>query len=134
MERVKKLILVDDDEVFVYLTKKALKQVDFIDLYSEFGNGLDALTYLRQHQGQLNKLPDILFLDLSMPIMDGWQFLNEYSKIGPFMGKKIHIYICSSSISPEDIAHAKTLNEVSDFIIKPIYKDKLIELMRHFDA
>lgn len=131
MKRVKQLTLVDDDEVFVYLTKKTIKKTNRVDFVSVFNNGLDALNFLKEKREYVEELPDILFLDLSMPIMDGWQFLNEFIKINPKMGKEISIYICSSSISPEDLASAKAIKEVSDFLIKPIYKEKLIDLINN---
>ncbi|HSI74376.1 MAG TPA: response regulator [Lunatimonas sp.] len=131
MERIKQLTLVDDDDVFVYLTTNTIKKTNRVDLIKVFGNGLDAMNFLKENRGDVDALPDILFLDLSMPIMDGWQFLNEFVKINPFIGKKIHIYICSSSISPEDMAMAKTIKEVSDFIIKPIHKEKLLDIINH---
>ena len=79
----------------------------------------------------IESLPDIILLDLSMPIMDGWQFLDEFVKINPKIGKKITVFICSSSISPDDVARAKSINAVSDFIIKPMTKDKLIEIIKN---
>jgi CheY-like chemotaxis protein len=130
MNRIKTLTLVDDDDLFVFLTKKAIAQTNLVDLIMVFGNGLDAITFLKENQDNINNLPEIILLDLSMPIMDGWQFLDEYTKLKPTIGKKITIYICSSSISPDDITRAKTINEVSDYIIKPITKDKLIDLLQ----
>jgi CheY-like chemotaxis protein len=95
-----------------------------------FGNGLEALTFLKENQKQKDILPEIILLDLSMPIMDGWQFLDEYSTFHSKMVKKITIYICSSSISPRDILRAKTINSVSDYIIKPITKVKLKNIIQ----
>jgi len=129
MERVKQLTLVDDDDVFVYLTKKTIRNTNRVDLIKVFSNGLDAIKFLQENWEKPDLLPDILFLDLSMPIMDGWQFLDEFIKINPKIGKEIHLYICSSSISPEDLAQSKTFKEVSDFIVKPLNKEKLIDLI-----
>lgn len=53
-----------------------------------FGNGLDAINFLKQNYGNPELLPEIIFLDLSMPVMDGWQFLEEYIKLNPQIGKK----------------------------------------------
>lgn len=131
MERVRQLALVDDDDVFVYLTKKTIKKINRVDYINVFNNGLDAINYLKENREDADELPDILFLDLSMPIMDGWQFLTEFEKINHKMEKEIHIYICSSSISPDDLAMSKSIKEVSDFIIKPIYKEKLIDLINN---
>lgn len=127
---IKSLTLVDDDEVFVFLTKKIIQQTNLVELIKVFGNGLDALNFIRENMNQPEALPEIILLDLSMPIMNGWQFLDEFTKINPDIGKKITIYVCSSSISPDDIARAKTITEVSDFIIKPITKEKLVDMIK----
>ena len=129
MNRIKTLTLVDDDDVFVFLTTKAIEQTNLVDLIKVFENGLDALNFLKENKNNVDALPEIILLDLSMPIMNGWQFLEEYTKVNPTIGKKITIYICSSSISPDDVKRAKTISEVSDYIIKPITKDKLIDLI-----
>ena len=130
MTTLKTLTLVDDDDIFVFLTTKIIEQTNLVDLIKVFGNGLDAINFLKENKNNVDALPDIILLDLSMPIMNGWQFLEEYNKLNPTIGKKITIYICSSSISPDDITRAKTISEVSDFIIKPITKDKLIDLIK----
>jgi CheY-like chemotaxis protein len=130
MTTLKTLTLVDDDDIFVFLTTKIIEQTNLVDLIKVFGNGLDAINFLKENKNNVDALPDIILLDLSMPIMNGWQFLEEYNKLNPTIGKKITIYICSSSISPDDITRAKTISEVSDYIIKPITKDKLIDLIK----
>lgn len=130
MNPIRTLTLIDDDDIFVFLTKKAIEQTKLVDLIKVFENGLDALNFLKENKHNVNALPEIILLDLSMPIMNGWQFLEEYTKLHPTIGKNITIYICSSSISHDDITRAKAINEVSDYIIKPITKDKLIDLIK----
>ena len=130
MTTLKTLTIVDDDDISVFLTTKIIEQTNLVDLIKGFGNGLDAINFLKENKNNVDALPDIILLDLSMPIMNGWQFLEEYNKLNPTIGKKITIYICSSSISPDDITRAKTISEVSDYIIKPITKDKLIDLIK----
>ena len=130
MTTLKTLTLVDDDDIFVFLTTKIIEQTNLVDLIKGFGNGLDAINFLKENKNNVDALPDIILLDLNMPIMNGWQFLEEYNKLNPTIGKKITIYIYSSSISPDDITRAKTISEVSDYIIKPITKDKLIDLRK----
>lgn len=130
MTTLKNLTIVDDDDIFVFLTTKIIEQTNLVDLIKVFGNGLDAINFLKENKNNVDALPDIILLDLSMPIMNGWQFLEKYNKLNPTIGKKITIYICSSSISPDEITRAKTISEVSDYIIKPITKDKLIDLIK----
>ena len=131
MTTLKQLALVDDDDVFVFLTTRMLEKYKLVDLIKIFENGYDALAFIKENLGNIEALPDIILLDLSMPIMDGWQFLDEFVKINLKIGKKITIYICSSSISPNDIARAKAISAVSDFIIKPMTKEKLIEMIKN---
>lgn len=131
MTALKQLTLVDDDDVFVFLTTRMLEKYKLVDLIKIFDNGYDALVFIKENLGNIEALPDIILLDLSMPIMDGWQFLDEYVKINPKIGKKITIFICSSSISPDDVSRAKAINAVSDFIIKPMTKEKLIEMIKN---
>lgn len=130
MNQTKKLTLIDDDKIFIFLTRKAIEKTNLIDQIKVFDNGLDALNFLKENINQVEILPEIILLDLNMPIMDGWQFLEEYALLHPSIGKKITIYICSSSISLEDINRAKAINEVTDYIIKPISKDRLIEVIK----
>jgi CheY-like chemotaxis protein len=130
MNHLKTLSLIDDDEVFVFLTKKVIEQTNLVDLIKVFENGLEAINFLKENRQNVEILPEVILLDLSMPIMNGWQFLEEYTKLHPTIGKKITIYICSSSISPDDIMRAKTINAVTDYIIKPISKDRLIDLIK----
>lgn len=131
MTPLKQLTLVDDDDVFVFLTTRLLEKHKLVDFIKIFDNGYDALVFIKENLGNIEALPDIILLDLSMPIMDGWQFLDEFVKINPKIGKKITVFICSSSISPDDVARAKSINAVSDFIIKPMTKDKLIEIIKN---
>jgi CheY-like chemotaxis protein len=123
------MTIIDDDEVYVYLIKKIIKQTNLVDLIKIFGNGLDAIDFLKENSDNPDSLPEIILLDLSMPIMDGWQFLEEYMLLYPKLGRKITIYIVTSSISPSDIIKAKSISEVTDYIIKPITKEKLIEII-----
>jgi CheY-like chemotaxis protein len=130
MKTIRNMTLIDDDDIFVFLTKKAIETTNLVELIKVFGNGLDAINFLRENCNDTHNLPEIILLDLSMPIMDGWQFLDEFTKLAPKIDKKIIIYICSSSISPSDVLLAKKSNLVSDYIIKPVTKEKLIELIK----
>ena len=131
MKTINNMTLIDDDEVFVFLTKKAIERTHLVELIRVFSNGLDAIDFLRENSNNVDALPEIILLDLSMPIMDGWQFLDQFSKLAPKIEKKIIIYLCSSSISPNDIQLAKKNSLVTDYVIKPITKEKLIELIKN---
>ncbi len=135
IKKLHTLCLVDDDIIHQFIIKKLANS---IKTYSEelliFGNGEEAIKHLKSASKTTEKLPDILLLDLNMPIMDGWEFLNEYMSIAPSLKKKIRIYILSSSDHPEDIEKAKEYEGISDYLIKPITEIQLSELIeRPFD-
>lgn len=130
------IFLVDDDKLFVFLTKKTIEAtkaegtVEFSTQIKEFGDGQEAIDYLKEISGNRELLPDIILLDLSMPVMDGWEFLEEYILLEPNIGKKIKLFIFTSSISPHDMERAKNISVVSDFIVKPLLKEKYAELLK----
>jgi CheY-like chemotaxis protein len=130
MNKVKTLGIVDDDKIYTFLIKKTIEQTNLVDMVKIFDNGLNALNFLKKNADNPDSLPEIILLDLSMPVLDGWGFLEEYILLRPKLGRKITIYIISSSISPYDITKAKGINSVTDFIIKPISKEKLIEIFK----
>lgn len=115
-----KLTLIEDDEVIVYLTKKIIKESGNSELLNVLSNGKRALEYFEENVKNEELLPDIIFLDISMPVIDGWQFLDEFQVIKNKITKPISIYITTSSISHSDIERAKKCNLIADFIIKPI--------------
>ena len=129
MGQLTNILLVDDDKLFVFLTKKTIEITNLPTRITEFGDGLDAISFLKAHADDKSALPDIIFLDISMPIMDGWEFLEEYEQIEAQFEKKIKLYMFSSSISPHDMERAKQFSAVLDFIIKPLSKEKITELL-----
>jgi CheY-like chemotaxis protein len=130
MKPVKKIMLVEDDEIFVFITKKIIKKAEFDGELKVFGNGQDAIEYLEGIAHQEDLLPEVIFLDLAMPVLDGWGFLDEFLILKPKLVKKITIYIVSSSVSPHDIERSKKISLVSDFIVKPISKERFLEIIR----
>jgi CheY-like chemotaxis protein len=131
MNKVKTLGIVDDDKIYTFLVKKTIEQTNLVNTIKVFENGLDAIHFLETNAANRDTLPELILLDLYMPIMDGWEFLEEYIMLSPKLDRKITIYIISSSISPYDIAKAKSISLVTDFIIKPISKEKLIEIFKN---
>ena len=129
IKNIKTLAIVDDDAIFVFLTKMAIEQTHLVDQSKVFGNGLDAINYLKENRDNDDMLPEVILLDLSMPVMDGWQFLDEYVLLKPKIRKSTAIDIVTSSISPEDVSKAKSNSAVSDFIVKPITKEKFKEIV-----
>jgi len=124
---VKTVCVIDDDKIYVYGLKKLISIKQLSPILLEFVNGKEAIDFLADPENS-NKLPDIIFLDINMPVMDGWGFMEHYVKIKPQLGKKITVYMVSSSINDEDILRAKSISDISDYVIKPVSPEKLLEL------
>lgn len=134
MKSIKNLFLVDDDEIFTFLTKRTIEETNLVDRIKIFSNGQDAIDFLETAAGSQELLPDVILLDINMPILDGWGFLEEFILLKPSIGKQITIYVVSTSISPYDIDRAKNISDVSDFIIKPITKSGLIGILKNLPS
>lgn len=129
MNKIKNICVIDDDKIYQYLTRRVISDTHLINDIEIFSNGLDAINYLETNSSDKKKLPDVIFLDLFMPVMDGWNFLKNFTAIQTKLAKKIPIYIVSSSIDPIDIQKSKSLGYVTDFIIKPMTKDAFLKIM-----
>lgn len=134
MEKLLVICIVDDDDVYKFTLNKTIANQNFAKKIMMFSDGEEAIDFLSDNLNDPNNLPDVIFLDINMPIMDGFEFMEEYIKIKPFVGKKIIIYMVTSSIDPIDINRAKALSEISDYIIKPIDADQLTEILEKLKA
>ncbi len=118
-----KIIFIDDDDVTNFLTREALKRKGFQGETVFFESATKALEYLENLD--LSHHPDVIFLDIKMPEMDGFDFLDEYIKNG--LDKKINakIFMLTSSVSSADIEKSNTYDVVSGFLNKPFSYDLL---------
>jgi CheY-like chemotaxis protein len=123
------IALVDDDKVFQLTTLRTIQAAKLTDKILQFENGEEALSYLKQHASETDTLPDYIFLDINMPFVDGWMFLEDFASLKMGIKKDISIYMVSSSIDPRDVNRAKGNKDVREYIIKPVSREKLIQLL-----
>jgi len=126
-----KILFVDDDPITLMLCKKVIEKTQFSQIIETANNGEDALRYLDNLIDELNKnkdilLPQLIFLDLNMPIMGGWEFLDLFSKDKYYKTfPDLKVIVLSSTIDPKDIEKSKSYSMVIDFLSKPITKSLL---------
>ncbi|MEQ8218949.1 MAG: response regulator [Arenibacter sp.] len=124
--------LIDDDEIFQFIMKNTIAEISPDIKIKFFSDGEKGMDFLKQNLGAATNLPDIILLDVNMPFMDGWEFLKEYKSLQTKIKKDINIYLLTSSNNPNDIAMAKEISELSGYLVKPISKEGIKNLISHF--
>ena len=111
--------LIDDDSIQHFLVDRLLVKNGLLNRLFYFDASL-ALKDIQEHLEDPEKIPDIIILDLNMPVMDGWQFLDAYKRLINKIKKPVRIYMLSSSIDPRDIMRSKEYEFVDGFLNKPL--------------
>jgi CheY-like chemotaxis protein len=115
--------IIDDDQLSVKLVSMLIIKNEFCETINPFFSPQIALDELKKNCRENKNLPDAILLDLNMPVMDGWQFLDEFNDLS--IKKEIPIFIITSSIDPVDIEMSKKYKMVKSYIMKPINAEKL---------
>lgn len=124
------ICVIDDDNVYRFTTEKYIQMLNLPINVVSFGDGELALEYLRNNSTAADDLPDILFLDVNMPVMDGWDFLDEFETLNEGLIKEIRVYLVSSSIDERDQNRSMKYSCVKDYIVKPITEEYLERLIK----
>lgn len=119
--------IIDDDAIFTFTIKKLLIKNLLTNRIDSFVNGQQAIDKLNDFRAHKTAFPNVILLDINMPILDGWQFLNEYAEFEE--KKNTVVYLVSSSIDPRDREKAALYKDIQDFVVKPVTLDALTSLM-----
>ncbi len=125
----KSVLLVDDDKICNFITESTLTHLGIAKVVHSALNGQEALDLFNSYfQGDV-AIPDIIFLDLNMPIMDGFQFIDAFKKLDFPKKENILIVVLTSSMNPDDIQKAKSLG-IDHYMTKPINEEKIMTLLK----
>lgn len=130
MKKLDNILLIDDNEATNFLHKLIIEESGYSKRVTVINNGVDALEYLKNVDALEYVKPEIIFLDINMPGMNGWEFLEEYEKFQNELKVKSLIVMLTTSINPNDIKKAKLLNLVDGFKSKPLTLKMLEELIK----
>jgi CheY-like chemotaxis protein len=126
--------LIDDDVIYLFGMKKLIETHSLSEKVIEFHDGQAAIDFLDEYKHDHVELPDVIFVDINMPVMNGWEFVEEFVKLQPNINKQITVYMVSSSLDKADIERAKSFGAISDYVIKPVNGCKLKEIYESLAA
>ena len=121
-------MLVDDNDTDNFISKRIIEITKFAKRVEVKGSGKAALDYLRENQENDTNLPSLIFLDINLPIVDGFVFLYEFEKFNDLVRNKCKVIILSSSDNKRDIDKIVNNNHVIKFITKPLTEVALDEI------
>lgn len=128
MGKLGMVMLVDDNDTDNFISKRIIEITNFSDAVIVKNSGKSALDYLEENKDIPESLPEIIFLDINMPIVDGFVFLYEYEKFNNEIKDKCRVIILSSSDNKRDIDKIVNNDYVIKFVTKPLTEKTLEEI------
>jgi len=120
-----KVVLIDDNPIDHYIMRTMLYNNEVCKQATYTFDGSMIIEFMEQHKTESKRLPDVIFLDLTMPDFSGWDFLEKFEKLKGSLKKRIDLYVMTSSIRDSDRERSARYNCVSSFISKPLSKQML---------
>lgn len=128
MNRLNLIFIVDDDPIHQQIAKIMIDRQGISNAMRTFSEGQEVLDYLREHRQNGHDLPDVILLDLNMPVMDGWDFLAEYARFYDTLSRNISIYVLTSSIDENDRERVNAYSFVKGYLTKPLSREIILQL------
>jgi CheY-like chemotaxis protein len=133
--KINTILLIDDDQATNFLHKMVIKKADCAEKVHIELNGEAAINYLHSINEGKHPSPDLIFLDINMPRMNGWSFLEEYQKLQDQLKGKAVIVMLTTSLNPDDMEESKKYSEISEFRSKPMTQAMLEDIIaKYFPA
>lgn len=128
MDKIKKVAVIDDDQVFQLIIKKQIEMKEIQCEIMSFYNGQEAIEFFEANVDAEEKWPDLVMLDVNMPVKNGWDFLEDYKFLPQDLRGKVKLYMVTSSVIQSDIDRANGNENITSFVSKPITNEKLEEV------
>lgn len=128
------LLLVDDDDATNFIHKYVIEEAEFAENIKVVENGKEALDYLISTNESGYLRPNLIFLDINMPVMDGWEFLKHYKQLGKDQQGHMMVVMITTSLNPDDKDYAESTGAIDHFMSKPLTVEMLQELQLHINT
>jgi len=132
MKKLNCILLIDDDEPTNFLHELIIREMGCTENIVTVQSGKKALEYLKSQRNGKYPQPDLIFLDINMPAMNGWEFLEEYKKLHHSQKGKVVVVMLTTSLNPDDEERANSCEEIDDFKIKPLTQEMLAEIIDNY--
>ncbi len=123
------ILVIDDDQIYRYMANKMLLATGLTDEIIFCKNGAEGWKIIKDKLGSKKILPDFIFLDINMPVMNGWEFLKKISTVLRNADQKIQIYIVTSSQDENDLEHSAKFGCISGYLVKPVMNQTFSEIL-----
>lgn len=131
-EKVSIVLLIDDSEFDNLFHERVIRKSDLVENVIIKTSGTEALEYLKENHRLNRACPDIIFLDINMPGMNGWEFIEKYQQLEEQSKSKVVLVMLTTSDNPRDINKAQEYPAISDYKIKPLSKPILEEVIARY--
>lgn len=132
MRKLDCILLVDDDDITNFVHESIITSTEVTEKVLIAKNGLEALTLIREEKNDSGRCPGLIFMDINMPVMNGFEFLEAYHRLEDDLRDSVIVVMLSTSLNPKDIEKTKERG-VADFLNKPLTSNKLLEVVqKHF--
>ena len=134
MKRLHTILLIDDDAPTLFLNKLVIQELDCTDQVLTAENGRQAIKMLIEKTEKGFLCPDLILLDINMPILNGWEFMVQYQKLSVEQKAKIVVVMLTTSLNPDDRSRAESIKDIKDFVSKPLDETTLKDIIeKHFN-
>jgi CheY-like chemotaxis protein len=133
MENINCTLLIDDDEVSNYLSKSLLAKFMISNGIQTVSSGMEALQFIVNYDPDLNSCPELIFLDINMPVMSGFEFLDSFSQLTFLNKEKVKIVMLTNSYNEDDVVRCKEYG-VLEYVNKPLTDQKVKDLIEKISA
>lgn len=128
MKPLRSIFIVDDDPIHQQITEIMLHRLSIAESVSRYSDAQEVLDHIRAHLHDPGAMPEIILLDLNMPVMDGWEFLEAFDTVRSSLPCNIRVYVLTSSIDEKDRERVGQFNFVEGYLIKPLSKETILKL------